>query len=412
VLLTTSEVTPELDVRAEESIHWTPEALERMQRVPPQVLGIARTAILRLALEQGHSVVSSDLVTEAMERFMPKRAAAINVQLAESLVLEQVKHSGPVKICAACGVAARTAQPRECQVCGGREFEVLDAAAVARIIAEEGGAEEETTYDGRRVRWTQDAKQALRAIDDRYQRRRAKARIEKAAHGRRTDVIGLELAKRFIEEETGVLYQAAPGYAAARAEGASGDPEEGPGNGHAAPTAPASVGEAGPAAAALAAANDDAELRLVARDGKDVPLLSARQWSSPAIERILRVPAGFMRDRTQQRVEALAAERGRRDVDLDLVEEGIELGKRMMEEMLGQYGGDVAAASPAVAAEEAAKLAAPAGTAAPAASACPFSRAAAGGQHDALRAMFPLDEVSVVSELERKRRELGAEHEG
>src|SRR5688572_7580817 len=224
VLLTTAEVTPELDVRAEESIHWTPEALSRMDRVPPQVLGIARTAILRLALEQGHSVVSSDLVTEAMERFMPKRTGEIHVQLAESLVLQQAEREA-VAICRGCGVAARTAAPAQCPVCGGREFERLEAAMVSRIIAEEGGAEEETTYDGRRVRWTQDAREALRAIEDRYQRRRAKARIEKAAHGRRTDLITLELAGRFIEEETGILYAPSAEQQAARvaraAEGAA-----------------------------------------------------------------------------------------------------------------------------------------------------------------------------------------------
>ena len=36
--------------------------------------GLVRTAIQRLALEQGHSVVTSDLVGEAMDRFMPKYA--------------------------------------------------------------------------------------------------------------------------------------------------------------------------------------------------------------------------------------------------------------------------------------------------------------------------------------------------
>jgi hypothetical protein len=72
VLLTTSTHVPELDVKAEQSIHWTPEAETRVGRAPEQVRGIARTAILRLALEKGHSVVTSDLVTEAMDRFMPR----------------------------------------------------------------------------------------------------------------------------------------------------------------------------------------------------------------------------------------------------------------------------------------------------------------------------------------------------
>jgi nucleotide-binding universal stress UspA family protein len=498
VLLTTAEVTPELDVRAEESIHWTPEALARMERVPPQVLGIARTAILRLALEQGHSVVSSDLVTEAMERFMPKRTAEINVKLAESLVLQQAGKQ-PVKLCAACGVAAKTADPVQCQVCGGREFQALDAAVVARIIDEEGGTEEETTYDGRKVRWTQDAKEALRAIDDRYQRRRAKARIEKAAHGRRTEVITLELAKRFIEEETGVLYRpsaeyqaardaaaaaelrrapagegmngnggnghttagngngAANGHGATKGHGAAADAVDGKGssngNGHAAGNghgaangaaasnvhgvgaAPKVAGHAGEVV--LEGDRDDAApaAPVVAHDAKGVALCSHREWSPDAIERILRVPAGFMRDRTQGRVEELAAGRDLVAVDLALVEEGIELGRKMMEELLGQHDlSEAAARSTAPAAmvvtalagagqadaaaliagasaeatqSESQATAAECPMQAPVASRCPMARAAAAGQREAVRALLPLDEVSVVSELERQRRELG-----
>jgi nucleotide-binding universal stress UspA family protein len=383
VLLTTTEVTPELDVRAEESIHWTPEAIARMERVPPQVLGIARTAILRLALEQGHSVVSSDLVTEAMERFMPKRSAERNVQLAEALVLARAERGEVVMVCKVCGVTARTAQAVRCQICGGESFETLDAGTIARIIAEEGGAEEETTYDGRRVRWTQEAKEALRAIDDRYQRRRAKARIEKAAHGGRTDLVTLELAKRFIEEETGILF-AAP---AAPAAGNGANGAHGNGNGSVAN----SPGETAPGPST----------QLVARDGKGVPLLSDREWTTAAIERIVRVPAGFMRDRTQERVEALAAASAVATIDLPLVEEGIELGKKAMEEMLAQQAASAPQVQPTAAA--AAPAAAPAATSA---SACPFARVAA-AQPEALRGLFPLDEVSVVSELEKKRRELG-----
>ncbi len=416
VLLTTAEVVPELDVRAEESIHWTPEALARMERVPPQVLGIARTAILRLALEQGHSVVSSDLVTEAMERFMPKRSAEANVKLAEALVLERAERGEAVMVCKGCGVTARSGQAVKCQVCGGVEFEAFDAQVIARIIAEEGGAEEETAYDGRKVRWTQEAKEALRAIDDRYQRRRAKARIEKAAHGRRTDLVTLELAGRFIAEETGVLFAppartpAQGGNGTANGNGhlantsthtnGSGNAH---GNGHGA-TSGASVAAGGDQQAPTVEATPAAPLQLVARDGKGVALVSSREWTTPAIERIVRVPAGFMRDRTQERVEGLAAARGVGTVDLPLVEEGIELGKQAMEEMLAQQAATAAtAASPAIAAAPAAAV----GSDAAEGASCPFARFAANGQHELIRAALPLDEVSVMSELERRRRELG-----
>jgi hypothetical protein len=72
VLLSTRLEVPRLDVRAEETVRWTPEAEARMKNVPDQVKGIARTGVLRLALEKGHSVVTSAVIDEAMERFMPK----------------------------------------------------------------------------------------------------------------------------------------------------------------------------------------------------------------------------------------------------------------------------------------------------------------------------------------------------
>ena len=37
ILLTTALHTPELDIKAEESIHWTPEAEEKIGRAPAQV---------------------------------------------------------------------------------------------------------------------------------------------------------------------------------------------------------------------------------------------------------------------------------------------------------------------------------------------------------------------------------------
>jgi hypothetical protein len=66
-------------------------------------------------------------------------------------------------------------------------------------------------------------------------------------------------------------------------------------------------------------------------------LISTFDWSGDATQRILRVPAGFMRNKTQERIEELARQRAVTVVDLALVEEGIELGKQMMAEMIATY---------------------------------------------------------------------------
>lgn len=324
ILLTNRRETPELDLRAEESIHWTPESEERMTRVPEQVKGIARTAILRLALEKGHSVVTSDLVTEAMERFMPKASQGATNKLAEALAYDRAKRQGS-SACKQCGTVALVTDAVKCTMCGGTEFDTLTPEMLDQIAAAEGGAEEETTYDGRKLRWSQEARKALRSLGDSYQRRRAKARIEKSARSQKVDTITLELAKRFIEEETGVLYRAAEGDEGMNAADKRRAAEE----------------------AAAAVAEDEAgELKILARDKKNNPLMSRLDWSENAIERVLRVPSGFMRDRTQGRIEELATERGLAAIDLELVEEGIQMGLDMMKQMIEAQNQVAAAPKP------------------------------------------------------------------
>jgi proto-chlorophyllide reductase subunit len=66
-------------------------------------------------------------------------------------------------------------------------------------------------------------------------------------------------------------------------------------------------------------------------------LISTFDWTNEATQRIFRVPAGFMRNKTQERIEELARERAAAVIDLALVEEGIEIGKRMMAEMIATY---------------------------------------------------------------------------
>ena len=202
VLLSTRLEVPRLDVRAEETVRWTPEAEARMTHVPEQVKGIARTGVLRLALEKGHSVITSAVIDEAMDRFMPKSASAATKALAEAVALERAK-SGPVSMCRACGVAATQSGAVKCTVCGATDFEVISQEMIEKIAAVEGGLEEETTYDGRKLRWSEEARKGLWTMKNAYQRRRVKARVEKRARMMKLDAITLEFARQVIEEETG-----------------------------------------------------------------------------------------------------------------------------------------------------------------------------------------------------------------
>jgi nucleotide-binding universal stress UspA family protein len=304
VLLSTRLEVPTIDVRAEETIRWTPEAEARMKNVPEQVKGIARTGVLRLALEKGHSVITNAVIDEAMDRFMPKSASVATKALAEAVALERAK-TGPVSMCRSCGVAAAQSGAVKCTVCGAADFEVISREMIEKIAAAEGGLEEETTYDGRKLRWSEDARKGLWTMKNAYQRRRVKARVEKRARMMKLDTITLEFARQVIEEETGTPLEI---------QGKAVDIKD-----------------------SNAAA--EGEARLVARDDKKNPLISTFNWTDEAAQRILRVPAGFMRNKTQERVEALARERSARTIDLGIVEEAIEIGKKIMAEVIAAYPG-------------------------------------------------------------------------
>ncbi len=362
VLLTTRLEVPKIDVRAEESIRWTPEAEERMKHVPDQVKGIARTGVLRLALEKGHSVVTSAVIDAAMERFMPRRTSEATKALAEAVALERAR-TRSASMCRQCGVTATEPDPVRCTVCGGQDFEVISPEMLAKIAAVEGGLQEETTYDGRKLAWTEEARKGLWTMKNAYQRRRVKARVEKSARLKKLSAITLDFARHVIEEETGTPLAIAP----SKANGANG-----------------------------VSHGTESEARLVARDERKNPLISTFSWKDDAVQRIFRVPAGFMRSKTQERIEELARERSAATIDLPLVEDGIEIGRQMMAEMMATYPAQAAARTAGSASSSVAgavtSQAAPGATAAQTA---PTAGSATGGVY--------LNEVGTLSALASQR---------
>src|SRR5204862_2885665 len=91
VLLTGGKFYPPLDVRAEEIISWTEEAEARIERLPAQEQGRARTALLRYAVEQGHTVITNKVIDEAMAIFMQTRMAEKMQILAEDLAVARLR---------------------------------------------------------------------------------------------------------------------------------------------------------------------------------------------------------------------------------------------------------------------------------------------------------------------------------
>jgi nucleotide-binding universal stress UspA family protein len=306
VLLTGGKFYPPLDVKAEEIISWTAEAEARMERVPPQVKGVARTALLRYAIEQGHTVVTCKVIDEAMAIFMPTRMAEKMQILAEDLAVATLKAAGAreavTAICSICGYTVKGPNPVvKCPVCSAAadQFQVIDKAVVEAIAAEEGSAVEEEVMPGVVVKWSAEAREALREVTDAYLRRRAKARVEKYARSRKIPVITCQLALPMIEETVG-RDKLGAGWdtllAKTKFEPAE-LPGENGGNGHSGEFA----------------------------------------WTQDATARLNRVPAGFMRDMTREEVEKTAREKGVTTIDLTVCEDGIGHARTTMNEVIAGY---------------------------------------------------------------------------
>jgi Zn finger protein HypA/HybF involved in hydrogenase expression len=273
-----------------------------MERVPPQVAGVARTALLRYAIEQGHTVITNKVIDEAMAIFMPTRMAEKMQILAEDLAVAKLRaeEQAATAICSICGYTVKGPNPVvTCPVCGAdpAKFQIVSREVVEAIASQEGGVAEEESMPGVIVKWSADARDALREVTDAYLRRRAKARVEKYARSKRIPVITCQLALPIIEDTVG-RDKLGAGWdtllAKTRFEPAQ---------------APAAAPEAG----------------------------SAFAWAEEAVARLNRVPAGFMRDMTREEVERVAAEKGATTIDLALCEEGIGQARQVMNEVIAGY---------------------------------------------------------------------------
>lgn len=144
--------------------------------------------------------------------------------------------------------------------------------------------EETTSFDGVKVTWTAEAKKILRTVESGYERRRAKARMEKLARVQGNGTVTAAVALDITGEQKTVP---------------------------ATPEAPVSdVGQ-------------DAEATM--------------SWEPDAQQRLARVPAGFMRNMTRTRIEDLAQEKGAEVVTLAIAEEAIANARQLMQETIGAY---------------------------------------------------------------------------
>ena len=298
VLLSSKRFVPQIDVTAEETMTWTEEANALLNTAPEGVRGIARTTIHRYAMERGHSIISRKIIERAMAPILPPAAMKAMGIIAEEVAVQKIADSdSDTFICKECGYASREILPVQCPVCSSKSdiFEKLDKQAIEDLAPDEGDIEEETAFDNVKVKWTSQAKAALREVPSGYMRRRAKAQIEKGARVRKIPTITRELVMDVVGETIE-------------------DTQNLEGRGRLQKT-------------------PSRESQETIKDGDF-------SWTVEAMTRLKRVPEGFMRDGTKARMEDAARKHKTDLITIEIAEEGIKEGLKMMEEMLAKQAAE------------------------------------------------------------------------
>jgi nucleotide-binding universal stress UspA family protein len=307
VLISSRKFVPPIDAVAEYTVAWTEEALHRMERVPVFARGMAKTAVYRYAIEKGFTIISNTVVDDAMGDILPKSAINAMKNLGKQLdaagidrnkmtasdgvvadlmgqglsgmvsqVSETETATEPLKyyVCQSCGYTAKGQEPVQCPICnaGGEQFKFLDKTIFEAAAKAEGGLESETAYDDVQIQWTDEARKVLRMIPPGFQRRRAKAKVDKTGRKKGLTVITKEFAVPLLESDGLVL--------------------------------------------------------------SEVLAVDKLNWTPEAIARLEKVPMGYMRDCTRGIIEQHARKIGTDTVTIEVANVGIEESKRAMEEAM------------------------------------------------------------------------------
>jgi len=352
VLISNRKHVPPIDTQAEYTIAWTEEALARMEKIPVFARGVAKTAIHRYAIEKGHTIISNTVIDAAVGHILPKGAMEAMKALGSNLtaagidrnkmqaddavakdlmgstlsgmMTEIVQEKAPTVnastqayldrmsqdyfVCGGCGYIGKGEMPVKCPVCGaeGAHFKQVDKSIFEAAAKAEGALETELAYDDVPMQWTKDAKEAIRAVPAGFQRRRAKAKIEKTARKLGMTTITLEYAGPMIQEA------AAEDYAPIFANKGSGTD----------PSAEAKLNETG--------GNGSNG----GNGGGQMSVPSPYSWTPEAQQRLERVPVGFMRDCTRALIQKHADKIGATTITLEVANQGIEQAKGTMEEAM------------------------------------------------------------------------------
>ncbi|MBT4940946.1 MAG: universal stress protein, partial [Rhodospirillaceae bacterium] len=280
-----TEHVPPMEVVAEETISWSNEAEEFLKRAPSFVQDMAKKAVNRYAQEKGHTFITQDIVEIVANDMMPGGGRSQEQLENEQSVTWSSSAEDLVKRHVELPMAANVRLRAEKRARRNSSKEVLDEHILPFIdtsINIEAGVEGEFV-------WAAAALARLSRVP--YAMRDAtRARIESVAQERGTTEVTLEIAEAGLELARSAMSAAID---------AKEEPDE--------------SDEVKAFACPFAAKAKEKEAAET-----DKPTF---EWAQDAEQRMAKIPEGFMRDMTRQRVEVYAEKHNIEIITEALVEE-------------------------------------------------------------------------------------------
>jgi rubrerythrin len=289
MLIVDFQAKPPVEFQAAETVSWTKEAQARMQRVPAMAVKMATQAIQDYCIAEGHTVVTESILTAALKTLLPPEALARMGIVDGAPAAEGKDAHDTIALsfkCQACGHLHHGSRPQTCPICGmgGHIFKLLESAQVL-----DGQAIR--TLGDRQLVWDKAALTRLESITDLVLREQLRNRLEKRAMTQRIASVTLE------DVETELA--------------------------------------GGPAKDAnLASPFSESTVETVTGSSQPAPIPAASSgpvWTEAALQRLNRVPEGFMRQAAKAMVEKQAAASGAPESDMAVVEAGLGKARESMQ---------------------------------------------------------------------------------
>ena len=280
-----TEHVPPMEVVADETISWSNEAEEFLKRAPSFVQDMARKAVNRYAQEKGHTFITQDIVEIVANEMMPGGGRSEAQLEKEQTVTWSASAEELIQRHVELPMAANIKLRAEKRARRNASKEVLDEHVLPFIdtsVNVEAGVEGEFV-------WAAAALARLSRVPD-AMREATRARIEGVAQERGTTEVTLEVVEAGLEKARAAMNDAI----AAKDD----EPED---------------AEEKKTFSCPFAANSKAK-----EETKDKPAI---EWAEDAEARMAKIPEGFMRDMTRQRVEVFAEKHEIETITEALVEE-------------------------------------------------------------------------------------------